>query len=82
MNEYDEDVVGVVQERFFGGTRGSYFEGTILVPAILKDKVHHGTKLYSEDYVRDLKLQILSLEQRIEDMEYQAWEESTNWEDG
>lgn len=73
MNEYDEDVVGVVQRRP-ENTIGMLFEGVILVPAIINEKVRHGTKLYSEDYVRDLKLQILSLEDRIEDMEYSSWE--------
>ena len=68
MNEYDEDVVGVVQARLFDGNRGGYFEGVILAPAIINEKVKHGTKLYSEDYVRDLKLQILSLEEQIDDM--------------
>jgi hypothetical protein len=66
--EYDEDVVGIVQERLLDGSHGCYFEGVILAPAIIKDKVKHGTKLYSEDYVRDLKLQILSLEQQIDEM--------------
>jgi hypothetical protein len=68
MNEYDEDVVGVVQERFLDGNRGSYLESIILATAIINEKVRHGTKLYSEDYVRDLKSQILSLERRIDDM--------------
>jgi len=68
MNEYDEDVVGIVQERFLDGDRGSYFEGVILAPTIIKEKVRHGTKLYSEEYVRYLKLQILSLEQQIDEM--------------
>lgn len=66
--EYDEDVVGVVQERFFGEDRGSYFEGVILAPAIINEKVRHGTKLYSEDYVLALKSIIEDLEQRIDEM--------------
>lgn len=67
MNEYDEDVVGVVQRRP-ENTIGMLFEGVILATAIINEKVKHGTKLYSEDYVRDLKLQILSLEEQIDDM--------------
>jgi len=66
MNEYDEYVVGIVQEVVSDSFWG--LRGIILAPAIIKDKVRHGTKLYSEDYVRDLKLQILSLEQQIDEM--------------
>lgn len=66
MNEVDEDVVGVVQGKKIGSA--SFLEGVILAPAIINEKVRHGTKLYSEDYVRDLKLQILSLEEQIDDM--------------
>ncbi len=68
QSEYDEHVVGVVQERSLDGNRGSYFKGVILAPAIINEKVKHGTKLYSEDYVRDLKSKITILEEQIDDM--------------
>jgi hypothetical protein len=71
MNEYDEDVVGVVQRKP-ENIVGLLLQRAFLTTAIINEKVQHGTKLYSEDYVRDLKLQILSLEEQIED----AWMES------
>jgi hypothetical protein len=67
MNKYDEDDdhVAVVYKNIDDKALCGY---TLEADFFDDGELNTGTKLYSEDYVRDLKLQILSLEQRIEDM--------------